>query len=83
MRSLGAWIIPLAGIAGVVVGVVVAGILNSDCNTAAEAYLGCTHYNPGRLGLVGAGGGVLLGIFVWGPWHDDARAADEEPPAQR
>ena len=78
MRSLGAWIVPLGGIAGLVVGVVVAGILNSDCNTAAEAYWGCTHYDSGRLGLVGAGGGALLGIFVWGPWYD-ARPADEDP----
>ena len=56
----------------------IAGILNSDCNTAAEAYWRCTHYDPGRLGLVGAGGGALLGIFVWGPWHD-GRAEDDPP----
>ena len=83
MRSLGAWILPVAGIAGVVIGVVVAGILNADCNTASEAYLGCVHYDPGRLGLMGAGGGVLLGILVWSPWHDEARrAADDDPPGQ-
>jgi hypothetical protein len=82
VRSLGAWIIPLGGIAGLIVGILVAGILNSDCNTAAEAYWGCTHYNPGRLGLVGAGGGALLGVFVWGPWHDESRSADEDPPGR-
>jgi len=80
VRSLGAWIVPLGGIAGLVIGVLIAGILNADCNTAAEAYAGCTHYQPGRLAFVGAAGGVVLGIFVWAPWHDDGGAADESAP---
>jgi hypothetical protein len=80
VRSLGAWIVPLGGSTGVVLGVLIARILNADCNTAAEAYSGCTHYDPGRLAVVGAAGGVLLGIFAWGPWHHDARPVDDDPP---
>jgi hypothetical protein len=67
VRTLGAFVVPVGGVAGAVVGVMVAGVLNSDCNSEFEAYWGCTHYNPGQLALLGAAVGAFLGIVAWGP----------------
>jgi hypothetical protein len=68
-------VVGVVAVVGAFLGLAVASIYNSNCDSLTEAFVGCQRLEPGPTAAIGAGIGFFVGaiaaLLVWAAHGDD------------